>query len=152
MMKKFIILLLGLGSAFVTSAQIMTPVHFTYSVTKTGSTTFALHITAAMDEGWHIYAQVQPPEAIAIPTAITFNKNPLISLVGIPKEVGDKEKYEDKTTGIIQYQYGHKLDLVQTIRMKAVVKTNISGTITYQACTSEMCLPPKTIPFMIALP
>src|SRR5882724_912831 len=141
-MKRLTIILSAIiFMAASVQAQKADPVHFTYSVSKAKDQGYEVHITAAIDNGWHIYSQTQPDEAIAQPTAIVFVKNPLITMTGKPKEEGTKEKYEDKTAGIVQYQYSGKLDFVQAVTIKAKVKTNISGTITYQACTDEMCLP-----------
>ena len=149
-MKRTLILsLITLISAGL-SAQIQDPVHWQFSVTGTG-TQYELHLKAAIDGGWHIYAQVQPEEAIAIPTQITFNKNPMITIKGATQEVGKKEKDENKELGIIQYQFEEKVDFVQTVALKAKVKTKVTGTVTYQVCTNQMCLPPKTIPFTISL-
>lgn len=132
-------------------AQRPDPVHWNYSVQKTATDSLQVHMTATIEEGWHVYAQIQPEDAIAIPTKVVFAKNPLVILSGKTKETGTKEIYEDKTAGIVQYQYGGKVDFIQSIVLKVKVKTNITGSITYQACTGEMCLPPKTIAFTITL-
>lgn len=132
-------------------AQRPDPVHFSYHVKKLDNKKIEIYLTAKMDPDWHIYAQIQPEEAIAVPTRIVFNKNPLVKMTGNPKENGTKEKYEDQQAGIVQYQYGGTLDFIQEATLTAEVKTNVSGTITYQACTDEMCLPPKTISFNIAV-
>jgi DsbC/DsbD-like thiol-disulfide interchange protein len=132
-------------------ADAQDPVHFSYHVMKTGDKTFALHIKATMDEGWHIYAQVQPETAISVPTKISFAKNPLVAVQGKIKEVGAMETQKIVEAGIEQNMYEKTVDFVQTITLKANVKTAITGTITYQACTNEMCLPPKTIDISMAL-
>lgn len=128
------------------------PVNWYNNIEQIGTLTYKLDIIATVDKGWHIYAQQQPKEAISVPTKITFNKNPLVIVKGSPKEVGKKEIQDLKEVGIRQYYYADKVDFVQTVQLKVNVKTNLSGTITYQACTDEMCLPAKTIPFSIAIP
>ncbi len=143
-------------------AQIQDPVHWTYRAEKTGDKTYTLHITATIDKGWHIYAQQQPAAAISVPTQIVFNKNPLVIITGTPKEIGKKEIQDLKEVGIKQYYYAGKVDFVQAIKLKysspkgggreGAVKTNISGSITYQACTDAMCLPQKTVQFNIPVP
>ena len=139
-------------------AQKPDPVHFDYSIKKINDTKVEVHLTATMDEGWHIYSQTQPQEAIAEPTKIIFNKNPLLIISGKPKEIGTIQKYEDKQAGIVQYQYSF-VEFVQQVTLKSnskadpshTLRTNISGTITYQACTDQMCLPPKTVSFSIVI-
>lgn len=150
-MKRLITIVPVLLLYCFTNAQHPDPVHWNYSIKKISGQGYELYLTATMDEGWHIYSQTQPEEAVAMPTKIQINKNPLVSLKDKPKETGTKERYEDKQAGIIQYQYGGKVNFVQTVTLKAKVKTNLSGSITYQACTDEMCLPPKTITFNVAL-
>lgn len=146
MKRKILIicmLVLIAGNVF---SQKPDPVHFNYRIHFIKDKTYELHITATLDEGWHIYAQEQPKEAIAQPTQIVFSKNPLLDIVGKAKEIGEKERYEDKAAGVVQYQYS-QVAFVQTVNLKVKAKTNIAGTITYQACTNEMCLPPKTVSF-----
>ena len=127
------------------------PVHFEYHAEKTGDKTYAIHITAKIDEGWHIYSQNQPKEAIAQPTLIAFTKSPLFVWKGKFSEMGKKEKYEDKIAGIIQYQYGETVEFVQTVTVKGSAKTTLTGNITYQACTDERCLSPKTEAISMAI-
>jgi Disulphide bond corrector protein DsbC len=138
---------MALFSAISVKAQ--DPVHWSYEAQKLKDKIYEIHITATMDEGWHIYSQTQPKEAIAQPTNIVFTKNPLLVFSGKVQEIGKKEMYEDKVTEIKQYQYGGKVDFVQVITLKAAVKTNITGSLTWQVCTDERCLPPKTITFNV---
>jgi thiol:disulfide interchange protein DsbD len=106
---------------------------------------------AKIDVGWHIYSQTQPKDAIAVPTSIKFTKNPLMSLNGKLKEVGNLERHTEKTLGITQNQFSDTVDFVQVIKMNRKAKTNASGTIEFQVCTDEKCLPPKTIHFSIPI-
>ena len=95
--------------------------------------------------------QKQPEEAIALSTEIAFNKNPLVELKDKPTEKGKLEKYRDETLDIEAWQYSGTVVFVQRIKRKTKVKTNLSGTIEYQVCTDEKCLPPKKIPFSVAI-
>jgi thiol:disulfide interchange protein DsbD len=73
----------------------LNPVGWTFSAKKISDKTYELHITATMQSGWHLYSQTQPEDAIAEPTKITFNKNPLLTLDGKIKEEGKMEKFHD---------------------------------------------------------
>jgi DsbC/DsbD-like thiol-disulfide interchange protein len=153
-MKRIVVSIVGLmtvTAALAQASEKSDPVHWSYKVEKRVGQTINIHITATIDPGWHIYSQIQPKEAICQPTKIVFVKSPLLNLSGTPKETGKKETYTDPTAGIVQYQYGGAVDFVETIVLKATVKTMITGTITYQACTAEMCLPPKTVSFSVEL-
>lgn len=127
------------------------PVHWSYRIADTAAGK-EVRLVASIDNGWHIYAQVQPPAAISVPTAIVFSANPLVEFTSPLKEKGRKEIYSDPNSGITQYQYTDSVVYIRPFRMRGQAKSSVTGTITYQACTSEMCLPAKTIPFTIALP
>ena len=44
-----------------------------------------------------------------------------------------------------------KVVFVQKVKLKKNVKTVISGTVEYMACTDEECLPPQTVTFSMPL-
>lgn len=151
-MKKLFFLYTSLLLAVTVSAQLPDPVKFSYSFKKTGDKKYELHIVATIDDGWHLYSQTQPKQAVAKPTTIKLVKNPLINVPeGKAKEIGTRETYENKEVDIKQFQYAHKVEFVQSFTMKAAVNTNLNGTVTYQACTDERCLPVKTVPFELRI-
>lgn len=127
------------------------PVAWEYSARKIAEKTYEVHLTAQLASGWHAYSQKQPEDAVARPTEIKFKPNPLVGLLGKIREVGDMEKWKDEATGIQANQYARQVDFIQVIKLKANVKTSISGSLTYQVCTNEMCLPPKTDNFVVQL-
>jgi thiol:disulfide interchange protein DsbD len=106
---------------------------------------------ATIEKGWHVYAQEQPKDAIAIPTSFSFNKNPLVNFDGKVKEVGKMEKYKDKVLGVTSHQYSDKVVFVQKVKLKGKAKTNVTGKLEFQTCNDEKCLPPKTVNLSIAL-
>jgi Disulphide bond corrector protein DsbC len=61
------------------------------------------------------------------------------------------EKFTDKTLGISANQYSNMVTFTQKIKLKANVKTNLTGSVEYQTCDDKKCLPPKTVNFSIAL-
>ena len=151
MIKKllfsFVVLIIAGATAF---AQ-LNPVSWAFNSKKIGDKTFEVRMTATMQPGWHLYSQVQPEDAIAIPTDIQFNKNPLISLNGSIKEVGKMERFKDDKLGVAANQYAKKVEFVQVVKLKANAKTNLTGTIEYQTCDDEKCLPPKKVNFNLAV-
>ncbi len=151
MIKKllfsFVVLIIAGATAF---AQ-LNPVSWAFNSKKIGDKTYEVRMTATMQPGWHLYSQVQPEDAIAIPTDIQFNKNPLISLNGSIKEVGKMEKFKDEKLGVAANQYAKKVEFVQVVKLKANAKTNLTGTIEYQTCDDEKCLPPKKVNFNLAV-
>ena len=149
MNKKSLIFLLTLLPTFL-FAQV-NPVSWNFVAKKTGEKTYEVEMKATIAPGWHLYSQTQPADAIAIPTEFVLNPNPLYTLKGKIRELGKMEKYTDKTLGSTAHQYSNTVSFVQTLELKAKVKTALSGTVEYQVCDDEKCLPPKKIPFTVSL-
>ena len=128
-----------------------------YSAKKITAKNYEVHLTASISDGWHTFSQMQPEDAIALPTKITFDKNPLVQVDGKMKEVGKMEKVVEQTIGIEQWQYSGKVDFVQAVTVRdsrsepRQVRTAISGSITYQLCNDHECMPPKTERFTVKI-
>jgi hypothetical protein len=148
-MKRF--LLLSLVLAFAVSLNAQNPVSWSFSAKKVDDKTYEVHMTANIQPGWHLYSQNQPDDAIAIPTGFTINNNPLLKLDGKVKEMGTMEKFHDKKLDVSANQYSNKVDFVQVVKLKANAKTNVTGSVEFQTCNDEKCLPPKTVNFNVAL-
>ena len=149
-MKRIIFfLVIALGTATV-NAQ-LNPVSWSFIAKKVADKTYEMHLTAMMQSGWHLYSQVQPEDAIAIPTGFKINNNPLLLLEGKIKEVGKMEKFHDAKLEVSANQYADKVDFVQVVKLKANAKTNLTGSVEYQTCDDKKCLPPKTVNFSIAV-
>lgn len=150
-MKKIFYTIIAIFTTGAVSAQMQNPVHWTYTAKKIADKTYEIHLTATMDQSWHLYSQTQPEDAINQPTEILFTKNPLITLQGKTKEVGKMELFKDTRLKISANQYADKVDFVQVVKLKANVKTNVVGSVEYQTCDDKKCLPPKKIDFTVAL-
>lgn len=150
-MKKLLTVFTMLFIVGVARSQTLNPVSWTFSAKKTADKTYEIHLTAAMQQGWHLYSQSQPEDAIAIPTGFTFTKNPLIAMNGSIKEIGKLEKFHDEKLKLSANQYSEKVDFVQVVKLKSNVKTNVAGSVEYQTCDDKKCLPPKTVNFSVAL-
>jgi thiol:disulfide interchange protein DsbD len=150
-MKKALFLILFAAISGFAFAQAANPVSWTFTSKKLSETVYEVHLVANIQPGWHLYSQNQPQDAIALPTAFSFNKNPLLLLDGTVKELGKLEKFKDDKLGISANQFSQKVDFVQKIKVKGKVKTNVTGKLEYQTCDDKKCLPPKTVNFTIAL-
>ena len=147
-MKKILALPFLLFTIVTTTrAQIDNPVQWTYTAKKIADKTYELHMTAIIDNKWHIYAQDagEGPE----PTAFSFTKNPLVKLDGKVREDGKLEKTYDPNFKSTLKFYANKVDFVQKVKLKSSVATVVKGTVTYMTCDDKKCLPPKEIPFSI---
>jgi thiol:disulfide interchange protein DsbD len=150
-MKKLFLILSSLFIVTLASAQGLNPVSWSFSSKKISDNVYELHVIATIQQGWHVYSQSQPVDAIAQPTSFAFNKNPLLQFDGNVKEIGKLEKFKDKELDISANQYSNKVTFIQRVKLRGKAKTNVTGKLTYQTCNDEKCLPPKTINLSIAL-
>jgi thiol:disulfide interchange protein DsbD len=150
-MKKVFSLLVIVFAAAVASAQIASPVNWTFTSKKISDNVYEVQMTANIQNGWHLYSQTQPKDAIAVPTSFQFSNNPLIQLDGNVKEAGKMEKFSDKDLGVSANQYSKMVMFSQKVKLRGKAKSNVSGNVTYQTCDNKKCLPPKTVSFNIAL-
>lgn len=148
-MKKVLIAIAILFIGKVSIAQ--NPVSWLFSSKKISEQVYEIQMIANIQPGWHLYAQKQPKDAIAQPTSFKFNNNPLLAFDGKVKEQGKLEKYKDDVLDVSAYQYSNKVVFTQLVKIKGKVKTAVTGKLEYQTCDDQKCLPPKTIPFAIAL-
>lgn len=137
--------------ASAASAQMANPVSWNFTSKKISDGVYEVQMTANIQQGWHLYSQAQPKDAIAQPTSFAFNKNPLIETDGKVKENGKMEKFSDKELGVSANQYSKQVTFVQKVKLKGKVKSNFAGNVTFQTCDDKKCLPPKTINFSVAL-
>ena len=151
-MKKLAFLSISFFMAAMAFAQKdLNPVSWSFSSKKISENVYEIQMTATMENGWHLYSQTQPKDAMAEPTSFDFKKNPLLEFDGKVKETGKLEKFVDKELGVSANQYSNKVVFTQKIKMKGKAKTNVTGTLRYQTCNDEKCLPAKTVNLSIAL-
>jgi thiol:disulfide interchange protein DsbD len=150
-MKKAFFFLSTLVISALASAQIANPVTWTFTSKKISDNVYEVQMVAAIQNGWHLYSQSQPKDAIAQPTSISFNKNPLVELNGGIKEVGKLEKFKDDELGISANQYSKLVVFTQKIKLKGKAKTALTGKVSFQTCDDKKCLPPKTVNFTVSI-
>lgn len=150
-MKKLVFILFSLFTVSMVSAQALNPVSWTFASKKISDNVYEIQMIASIQQGWHVYSQNQPKDAIAQPTSVVFNKNPLILMDGPIKESGQLEKFKDKELDISANQYSNKVVFTQRVKLRGKAKTNVTGKLTYQTCNDEKCLPAKTVNLSIAL-
>lgn len=147
-MKKvfaFIFSALVFASHF-TSAQIVTPVTWTWDAKPTAIGEYKLTFTAKIDKGWHTYSQFIGNDG-PVPTAITFDKNNKdVQLNGKPSEKGSKmHSGHDPVFDMELKYFEHDLIIEQTV--KVLKDTKLKGTLEFMVCDDKACLPPDLIEF-----
>lgn len=149
-MKKWLLALVFSGLASLAQAQ-LNPITWTFSAKKINDNTYELQMKATIQTNWHLYSQTQPDDAVAMPTTFVLNPNPLFTLDGKIKEIGKMEKFTDKVLKVSANQYSNTVTFTQLIKLKGKAKTSATGTVEYQTCDDQKCLPPKKVSFKVAL-
>jgi DsbC/DsbD-like thiol-disulfide interchange protein len=149
MNRLFILFLIALFP-IAGAAQIQQPVKWNYQLKKLTANTYEVHIAATIAKGWHIYSQTTP-DGGPVPTSISFSKNPLLELTGTTREDGKLEQRHEPLFGVDVKQYSNTVKFVQTIKVKAKVKTAVTGTVEFMVCNDRECLPPATNKFSLAI-
>jgi DsbC/DsbD-like thiol-disulfide interchange protein len=149
-MKHFVILACSFLLVLGVTAQIKDPVKWTYSSRNKGNDTWEVVLTATLPKPWHIYSQ-KTEKGGPLPTKISFKPNPLITLKGTVKEIGQLKTEFDKNFEVNVKYYGNKVEFIQTLTTKPGIKTNITGTIEYMVCDENQCLAPTKKNFDIKL-
>lgn len=143
----FFICSLFIASASFAQADV---VEWKFESKKLDNKKYEVKLIAMVKNNWHIYSTVTP-DGGPLPTKITFSKNPLTVFDGKIKEVGKLESHFEQVFDIDTKYYNDKVEFVQIVGVKGNAKTNLTGTVEYMACTDKQCLPPKAVPFSIAL-
>jgi thiol:disulfide interchange protein DsbD len=148
-MKKIVFAALMLVGFSTLHTQVKNPVQWQFEAKKKG-VDYEIVLTATVDKPWHIYSQNTGKNG-PVPTTFSFKKNPLVTISGKVIETGKLEKVYDKNFSTDVLFYSNKVVFVQLVKVKAGVKTNVSGTVEYMVCDDEQCLPPTKKAFDIKL-
>lgn len=146
-MKKFYLLALSLITGTVLFAQANKQISWTFSSKKVAEKTYEVHINAAINGNWHIYSQNGGDGPIS--TSFTFTKNPLLTIEGRTKEIGNMKKVHEEVFSSDVRFYEKTVDFIQTVKLKGNVKTNVAGKIEFMLCNDKECLPPSEVEFKV---
>ncbi|KQR93922.1 protein-disulfide reductase [Chryseobacterium sp. Leaf180] len=143
--SSFLLILLFLFTGF--NAQIKDPAKFKLEVNDLGNNQYEAVLTGKIDDGWHVYSSVLPPDT-AIPTEFKVSgKN--IELSGKFQELGKKETEFSEAFGDKLSYYSKSIVFKQKFKLKENVtaQVDVNAEITYQICDDHTCLAPNTIEF-----
>lgn len=150
-MKSFFIVFVLLLLSFGSQAQSEQKVKWQFRTVKKGNNVYEIRLVANIDNGWHLYSQRQTADAIALPTAISFSKNPFLSFTGIIKEEGKLFDEIEAATRTRSRYYTNKVEFVQSVKLKKSIKTTVNGEIEFMVCDDRQCLPPSKVKFSVKL-
>ncbi len=137
-MKRLLILLLSLLSAFNVLGQMKDPVKWTTSVEKISDTEFDLVMKAVIEPEWHVYSQFTP-DGGALPIVMTFKEQKgNYQLVGKTKESPYKKHFND-IFEVEEFYFEKAFTLTQRVKLTNPKLAKIKAAIEYQAC-KEQCI------------
>lgn len=128
------------------SAQIETPVTWSYAQKKISNTEAIVYLKATIQDGWHIYSQTVKPGG-PVKTTIKFNPSKDFIKVGNtiePKPLTKFEKVFDMNVGYFENQVVFQ----QKVKLKNPSAV-VSGTIEFMVCDASKCLPPDEVKFSV---
>jgi len=148
MKRLTLILTVFLFSAISVSAQIESPVTWSYGQKKISKTEAIVYIKANIQKGWHIYSQNIKPGG-PIKTSFTFTPAKEYSKLGSTIEPKPKSKFEKVFDMDVTYHEGQVIfqQKVKLLKPGATVK----GTIEYMVCDETRCLPPAEVAFAVQI-
>ena len=135
------------GSAAFAQSDV---VEWKFESKKLADKKYEVKLIAVVKNPWHIYSTTTP-DGGPLPTKISFTKNPLTAFDGKVKEVGKLETHFEEVFDVDTKYFNNKVEFVQVVNLKGNAKTNVAGTVEFMACNDKECLPPKSVPFSIAL-
>jgi len=148
-MKRISFLFISLFLLVVSvSAQILQPVHWSFSSKKISVTEYELTFKASIDNSWHLYSQDIPQAPPA--TTFQFKKDSSYTLVGKVNELGNVIQDYDKNFNMVLKYYTDSVSFVQKIKLNAPGAT-VEGDITFITCNATQCLAPTDTGFSFVL-
>jgi len=114
--------------------------------------TFKAALVIKVQPGYHINDNA-PLDEFLIPTELSFGENPDFEIVEISFPRGRRARFAYSEAELVVYE--GEVVLGALVRAKKGIPAgarSLKGTLGYQACNNESCLPPKELPFEIAVP
>jgi thiol:disulfide interchange protein DsbD len=133
-----------------TTAQIINPVKWNFSVKKISKTESELIFSATMDKGWHLYSQ-DLPEGGPIPTTFKIEKGMGFFLDGKVTEPKAIEVFDKQFEMKVKY-FSDKVEFRQKVKVMSAKQVEVKGLVEYMCCDDEKCLPPTETEFSFKLP
>lgn len=114
--------------------------------------TFSVHLTAKIEEGWHLYSTEQI-EGGPIPTRIVMPPEQPFEQAGTIGSSEPKTAMDPSFNLMTEY---YEEEAAFTIPVKvaanaAAGKSEVKVNVSFQTCNDQICLPPKTVKLAVAV-
>jgi len=158
-MKKIVILLLSvLGFASVSaqdadSQAFLDPVKWEVSVVNESANRYNIVMKASIDQGWHLYSQIQFGEEFEGPirTEFTFNASDSTYTLSGPTQEPQVAPIYDPVFELEVIYFEEEVTFVQPIEVIDIEGLKIIAEVYYSVCDDEKCLPPDIKTFELDL-
>lgn len=149
-MKKLSLLVVAMVVTFSAAfAQIHNPVKWEVAQKKLNNKEGVVFIKATIQNGWNIYSQ-NVPDGGPIPTSFAFKPSKDFTLNGKTAEPKAQTKYEDVFQMNVPY-FTREVVFQQRVKLNGNKPTTVSGTVEWQACDANQCLPPDEYNFTVTI-
>ncbi len=144
-MKRLISLLFIMLTALGANAQMMNPVTWATEAKETAEGELTVSFTAKIEDGWHVYGTDIPANG-PTRTELTLVKQDGVKPLGGLKVKGKLHREKDE-------MFGMELSFVEgtaTFEQRFQLTGgdyDVSGYLTYGACSSQNCTPPNEVNF-----
>ena len=139
-MKYLLFLMAMMLGSLCSYAQFEKPVTWKYTITEdTIPNQYILEAKAILQSGWHIFTNEPGGDGLLMATTFDIDADSSITHIGDIELAGKVIKKEFEGVGLVNYFEGEGI-FRRTVTMKE--KVDITGTMHYQICNDEMCLPP----------
>ena len=145
-MRLLTLLFLVLG-AMSSKAQIDVPIRWKYKLIEdTIPGQYVVEAKATMQSGWHIFTNEPGGDGLLMPTDFVLDADSALTNIGPIELVGQVTQKDIEGMGVVNY-FENEAIFRRTITLKE--KVQLSGSLHYQICNDEMCLPPAEELFLI---
>ncbi|MGI9191851.1 MAG: protein-disulfide reductase DsbD domain-containing protein [Chitinophagaceae bacterium] len=146
-MKHLLLLLCCVFGALATQAQFNSPVKWTFKMEEdTIPNQYIVMAKATLDSGWHIFTNEPGGDGLLMPTEFVIDADSAITDISPIELLGTVIQKEIDGTGLVNY-------FEKEARFKRIVtlkeKIPLTGSMHFQICNDEMCLPPTEELFLI---
>ena len=131
------------------TAQMPSPVSWSFSSDHITGKEYELHFTADIEGDWHIYSQFID-DGGPVPTSFQYEETDHFTKLGKTEEKGDRKEGFDALFEMNVIKFSKAVDFVQRIKVNDSNKM-IRGQVEFMVCNEESCLPPKKVDFSIPL-
>ncbi|MFT6167125.1 MAG: thiol:disulfide interchange protein DsbD [Vicingaceae bacterium] len=150
-MRTLFLSILLFFSAIISNAQIFNPVGWKTEVKQLENGTFELQMTAAIEEGWHLYSQSLPSDDGPIATEFTFKESSDFERIGKVKEPKAKTEFDPNFDMDLNY-FEKEVTFNQTIKSLNTKGYKVTAEVYFMVCDAEKCLPPEYVDFEFSIP